>query len=160
MTRVLLVSDRSLFSQGIEDLLRGEESIDFVGRWARSEAIQGRIAACEPDVVLVDCADPAECPVLQLIGCLNGGLVQRVTCISPDENLIFLLSGERRAMTDIQDLVCAITGRAPVVSLDEPRCCALRPGKRAKEARSEQIKPADRDNDNGVEPKQIGGFNG
>lgn len=160
MTKVLLVSDRSLFSQGIEDLLRVEESINFVGRWARSEAIQDRIEACEPDVVLVDCAGPAECPVLQLMGCLNGGLVQRITCISPDENLIFLLSGERRAMTDIQDLVCAITGKAPVVCLDEPHGCALRPAERVEEARPEQIKLADRTKDDGVEPNQIGGFNG
>jgi len=81
MTKVLLVSDRSLFSQGIEDLLRVEETIDFVGRWARNEALPDDIAACEPDVVLVDCAHPADCPVLKLMGCLRGGSVQRITCV-------------------------------------------------------------------------------
>jgi hypothetical protein len=63
-------------------------------------------------------------------------------------------------MTDIQDLVCAITGKAPVVCLDEPHGCALRPAERVEEARPEKIKLADRTNDDGVEPNQIGGFNG
>ena len=160
MTKVLLISDRSLFSQGIEDLLRVEQAIDFVGRWGRNEAVQDRIEACEPDVILVDCADPAECPVLGLMGCLRGGLVQRITCVSPDENLIFLLSGERRAMTDIEDLVCAITGHAPDLRLVEPHGCALRSTGRTKEAKPGRNQLADPTNYDGVEPKQIGGFNG
>jgi len=160
MTKVLLVSDRSLFSQGIEDLLRVEEAIEFVGRWARNEARQDSIEACEPDVILVDCADPADCPVLRLMGCLRGGLVQRITCVSPDENSIFLLSGERREMTDIKDLVHAITGDAPVLRLVEPHGCALRSAGLTKEAKPGRNQLTNETNDDGVEPKQIGGFNG
>ena len=154
MMRVLLVSDRSLFAQGIEDLLRVEEDVNFVGRWAPDEALRDTIEACQPDVVLVGCADPAGCVVPSLMGCLKGGLLQRITCVSPDENVAFLLSGERREMRDIKDLVRALTGGKPFVRLVEPQGAAARSAGLAKEAKPRQNQLGDQINDDGVDTKQ------
>jgi hypothetical protein len=133
MPRVLLVSDCSLFSRGLEDLLRLAEGVEFVGRVARGDGLVDSIEQIRPNVVLLECDGPGNCPADGLVGSLCDGAVGWAICVSLADNSVFILHGERRMLQDVDELVAAVTGSLPGYRLTERPCCAVEPARGGKE---------------------------
>jgi DNA-binding NarL/FixJ family response regulator len=113
MTKVLIVSDQSIFGQGLEGLLRREQGIDLVDQVASPDALPGCLEQCRPDVVFFGCSDPASCSAPVFIQALRDGLVRRIICVNLEDNAVYVFRGERHAVEKVEDLVEAITGQIP-----------------------------------------------
>jgi len=108
MQRVIILVGHRLFGPGVETLLREEEGLEIVGRETDANRAVERIRELQPDVAIVDSADPA---------CDSGSIVMRILREGPrtsvigvnlEENTLSVYHGERRAVTGVRDLVEAI----------------------------------------------------
>jgi DNA-binding NarL/FixJ family response regulator len=122
VTRVLVISNQSMFSHGLEGLLHELEEIDLIDRRASVDTLPGCLEECRPDVLLFGCSDPADCPAPVFMRCLRDGMVQKVVCISLEDNAVYVFRGERHVVEQVQDLVEAIACQAPGV-VSGPACC-------------------------------------
>jgi DNA-binding NarL/FixJ family response regulator len=113
VTRVLIVSDRSIFSQGLEVLIGEQQEIDLIDRRPPLEGLPDCLEDCRPDVLFFGCADPDNCPAPLFMRCLREGTVQRIVCVNLDDNAVYVFRSERHAVERVQDLVEAIVSQAP-----------------------------------------------
>jgi DNA-binding NarL/FixJ family response regulator len=108
MTRIFLLSNQSLFGEGIESLLRRELGLEIVGR----ETDVGRAIECiqalKPDVVVVDSADPCVDVKQVAMRILEEGSKIKVIGLNLGDNSIRIYRGERRAIKEVKDLAEAI----------------------------------------------------
>jgi DNA-binding NarL/FixJ family response regulator len=122
VTRVLVVSNQSMFSQGLEGLLREHHEIDLIDRQVPADALRECLEQCQPDVLFFGCSDPEECPSPAFMRCLQEGMVKRIVCMNLDDNAAYVFHGERHAVEQIQDLVEAITYQVSGTVGDQPGC--------------------------------------
>ena len=102
MKRVFILSSHSLFSQGVENLLRRETGLEIVGRETDEEKAIERIKELRPDVVILDSDDPA------VIRILREQLGSKVIGLNLQDNTICIYRGEQRVVKEVKDLVEAI----------------------------------------------------
>jgi DNA-binding NarL/FixJ family response regulator len=106
--RVFLLSDQSLFRQGVENLLRRETGLEIVG----CEADIGQALECVkellPDVVIVNDADVSCDPTSAAWRILKEGVVPKIIGLNLQDNMMCIYRGEQREVKKVEDLVRAI----------------------------------------------------
>jgi len=108
MKRVFMFSSHSLFSRGVESLLRRETGLEVVGWEADVDKAVERIKELQPDVVIVDRGDPGCDPTLAVMRILRQGVVAKVIGLNLQDNTIRIYRGEQRVVKEMQDLIEAI----------------------------------------------------
>jgi DNA-binding NarL/FixJ family response regulator len=108
MKRVLILSSHPLFGQGVESLLRQESRLEVVGREADVDQAMERIKELQPDVVVIDSADPAGDPTPALMCILREGVGIKVIGLNLQDNTVCIYRGEQRVVREVKDLVQAI----------------------------------------------------
>jgi two-component system response regulator DevR len=108
MKRVFLLSSHPLFGPGVESLLRQETGLDIVGRETDVEKAIERIRELRPDVVIVDCAEPACDAISVLMRIWREGLETKVLGLNLQDNTLCVYRGEQRIVKEVKDLVEAV----------------------------------------------------
>ena len=113
MKRVFILSSHSLFSQGVENLLRQEAGLDIVGREADTDKALECIKEIRPDVVILECAEPRCEPTLAVMRILREGLETKVIGLNLQDNTMCIYRGEQRVVKEVEDLIEAIEPPSP-----------------------------------------------
>jgi DNA-binding NarL/FixJ family response regulator len=108
MKRVFLLSNQSLFGEGIQSLLCREAGLEIIGRESDVDRAIECIQALKPDVVVVDSADPYVDVKQVAMRILGEGSKIKVIGLNLGDNAICIYRGERRAIKEVEDLVEAI----------------------------------------------------
>jgi chemotaxis response regulator CheB len=105
MVRVVVVSSRSLFGQGIEHLLCEQPELDVLGWEGDRDSLRRLIDQLAPDVVILDCGK-LECDsVLELVRSLKDRSKIKTILVSLDETCACIYRGERRSIVDLDSLL-------------------------------------------------------
>ena len=108
MKRIFMLSGPTLFSEGVEIVLRQKCDVEIVGHEANVDTAIARIKELRPDVVIVDNGSAA---------CTDGALVMRIlqeqtgakiVGLSLHDNTFSIYRGEQRELCRIEDLTRAI----------------------------------------------------
>jgi hypothetical protein len=104
VTRIFVLSGQSLFSRGVEILLRQDQGMELVGEETDVERAIERIKALCPDVVLLEQELPAgdTAPVVMRI--LNEMPNAKIVGVQLADNMIRVYHGEQRVAREIGDL--------------------------------------------------------
>ena len=113
MKRVFILSSHPLFSQGVENLLRRESGLEIVGRETDVDKAVERIKELQPDVVILDCAEPRCDPTLAVMRILREGLETKVIGLNLQDNTMYIYRGEQRVVQEVKDLIEAIEPPSP-----------------------------------------------
>ncbi len=109
MKRIFMLSSSSLFSQGVEIVLRQKCDVEIVGHEADVDTAIARIKALRPDVVIVDNERSGGLTdwalVMRLLQEQTGA---KIVGLSPHDNTFSIYQGEQRELCRIEDLTRAI----------------------------------------------------
>jgi DNA-binding NarL/FixJ family response regulator len=108
MRHVFIISSHPLFGQGVESLLRQEAGLEIVGRETDVDKAAEHIQELRPDVVILDCGDPACDPTPTVMRILREGLGTKVIGLNLQDNTLCIYRGEQRVVKEVKDLVEAI----------------------------------------------------
>ena len=111
--RVFILSSHPLFGQGVESLLRREAGLEIVGRETDVDKAVERIKELQPDVVILDSADPACDPTPAVMRILKEGLGTKVIGLNLQDNTLCIYRGEQRVVKEVKDLMEAIEPLSP-----------------------------------------------
>ncbi len=106
--RVFVLSQRSLFHQGIKSLLLQETELDIVGQDTESSAAVACIQKFKPDVIILNLDDPEpdlSSPVMYVLRERTG---VRIIGLSLKNNRICVFQGENKEIHQLDDLISAI----------------------------------------------------
>jgi DNA-binding NarL/FixJ family response regulator len=113
MRRVFILSCHPLFGQGVESLLRREAGLEIVGQETDLDQAVERIKEIRPDVVILDCAEPARDPTPAVMRILREGLGTKVIGLNLQNNTLYIYRGEQRLVKEVKDLIEAIEPLPP-----------------------------------------------
>jgi DNA-binding NarL/FixJ family response regulator len=113
MRRVFILSCHPLFGQGVESLLRREAGLEIVGQETDLDQAVERIKEIRPDVVILDCAEPACDPTPAVMRILREGLGTKVIGLNLQNNTLYIYRGEQRLVKEVKDLIEAIEPLPP-----------------------------------------------
>ena len=113
MRRVFILSNHPLFGQGVESLLRREARLEIVGQETDLDQAVERIKEIRPDVVILDCAEPACDPTPAVMRILREGLGTKVIGLNLQDNTLYIYRGEQRLVKEVKDLIEAIEPLPP-----------------------------------------------
>ena len=103
--RVLVVSQPSLFEDGIEELLRQEPGLEIVGRETDTEEAVRRIKELHPDVVILTDGDAATGLGAELLRLVREGFRMRIVEVHLATNTLCIYCGEQQPIREVRDLV-------------------------------------------------------
>ncbi|MDW8069055.1 MAG: DUF166 family protein [Anaerolineae bacterium] len=104
--RVFILTEHSLFAEGVETLLQEEPGLEVVGRGDVSPETFARIQETVPDVVVVGApGDEQEAVVAQIFQALPG---LKVVALNLDDNRIHIHYRQTKVGRQVEDLVEAI----------------------------------------------------
>lgn len=106
--RVLVVSQPSLFEEGIEELLRQEPGLEIVGRGADPQDAVRLIRESHPDVVIVTDGEVATQFEAELLGLVREGFPVRIVEVDRATNTLCVYCGEQQFVRDERALVDAV----------------------------------------------------
>jgi hypothetical protein len=104
-TRVLVVSEPSLFGEGVEALLRLEPGLEIVGRETDRRQAASRVRETAPDVVVLTDGEAATGLGLELLRLVGEGFHVRVVEIHLEANSLCVYCGEEQSIKEVRDLV-------------------------------------------------------
>lgn len=102
--RVMLITRRPLFRDGLRELLRGKDRIEVVGHAQRVEDALDQVTRLEVDAVVVDCTDPKLDPVEVATRLLKERLAIRVIAVNLESNVVTTYRGRSQVVADVDDL--------------------------------------------------------
>lgn len=105
MTRIFVLCNQSVFSRGVEILLRQDKGVELVGEEANVERAIERVRVLCPDVVLVEQEPPACDPALVVMRILEELPGAEVVRLNLNDNTIRVYRGQQRIARDIGDLL-------------------------------------------------------
>jgi DNA-binding NarL/FixJ family response regulator len=108
MKRVFILSSHPLFGRGVESLLCRETGLEIVGWETDVDNAIRRIRELQPDVVILDNADPACDPTPAVMRILREGVGTKVIGLNLQDNTMCIYRGEQRVVKEVTDLVEAI----------------------------------------------------
>ena len=103
--RVLVVSQPSLFEDGIEELLRQELGLEIVGRETDPAQAVERIKETHPDVVILTDGEAATGLDAELLRLVREGFRMRIVEVHLATNTLCLYCGEQQPIREVRDLV-------------------------------------------------------
>lgn len=109
--RIFVISDRSMFGEGLFALLAQRSEFEVLGQAAdiRKPEVSAQIERLQPDVLIVDCPDDEVDPLPAPVRCLKSGWVQKLIMVNRRDNTMFVFTSERRVVEEVGNLVEAIT---------------------------------------------------
>ncbi len=108
MTSVFIISNHSMFGQGLENLLRRETVVNIVGQETDvQEGIQ-QIKEKQPDVVIIDTNGPPELSSTTVMRLLVEVPQTKVIGLSLHNNNLYIYRALQCIATSPQDLVKAV----------------------------------------------------
>lgn len=105
MKRIFVLANQSLFSRGVEILLRQDKDIQLVGEETEGDRAIERIKALCPDVVLLEQESPARDPAPVVMRILNELPNAKIVGVHLADNTIRVYRGEQRIARAIGDLL-------------------------------------------------------
>jgi DNA-binding NarL/FixJ family response regulator len=108
-TRIFVISNHLMFSQGLESLLRQETKLDIVGQETDFSRAIERIKELQPDVVILD-SDDATPKVAPILGARPG---VKVISLSLRDNNLYVYQARKRVTKSVMDLLEAIVEGLP-----------------------------------------------
>lgn len=111
MVRVLLISNHSIFGQGLKSLL-AQEDLDLVAHLGEAEDIVPHVESLRPDVVVLATGSERQDPSPALMHCLSDGLVKKIVTVSLEDNALCVYNGHQSMVETIDDLLAEV--RQPV----------------------------------------------
>ena len=102
---MLVVSDRSLFGEGIAGLLGEESGLEIVGREVDPRQAVKRIKETHPDVIILTDGETATGLDAELLGLVREGLHMRIVEVHLATNTMCIYCGEQQPIREIGDLV-------------------------------------------------------
>jgi len=119
--RVLVVSQPSLFEDGIEELLRQEQGLEIVGREADPQEVIRRNKQGSPGVVILVDGEGTTGLEAELLGLVREGFRIRVLEVHRGTNALCVYCGEQQPIREAGDLaqtvqhICGGLTREPEV---------------------------------------------
>lgn len=114
MKRVFIYSSRSLFSQGIKNLLDGEPELDVIGWETDYEEAISRVQTLHPDAILIVTKGASTCLQPEGQRFLQVGGKARIVELSLEDSRMQVYSGEQLTITEVKDLVRVIEDPIPL----------------------------------------------
>lgn len=108
MTRILMASHFPLFRQGIQALLCQETGLEVVGWESDVNRTIARIHDLQPDVVVLDSAEPSGVPPALVLSILSERSFIKIIELNLRDNTFCVLSQEQRRVGNLDDLIAAI----------------------------------------------------
>lgn len=108
MKRVFVFSRRSLFSQGIKNLLDAETGLTVVGWESDPEAAVRGIEATRPDAVLHITDGVSEGPTLTSESLIKLGIKTKLVELNLDDTHVYVYLSEQLTIREICELVNVI----------------------------------------------------
>ena len=102
--RVFVVSEPSLFAEGLEGLLCEEPGLEIVGRETDPLQAVRRIKETHPDVVIVTDGEAATGLDAELLGLVREGLHMRIVEVHLQTNTLCIYCGEQQSIREVGDL--------------------------------------------------------
>jgi DNA-binding NarL/FixJ family response regulator len=126
--KVMLVDDHVLFRKGIESLLTTHEDFDVVGEASNGKEAVERLAACAPDVILLDIDMPicSGLEAVKVIKSKNPQIHIVMLTVSDDDQDLFrsIKSGAEGYLLknlepeDLYEMLCGVMrGEAPITGI-------------------------------------------
>jgi len=106
--RVLIVSELSLFGEGVEGLLRQEPGLEIVGLETDPEQAIGRVKEAHPDVVILTDGEAATGLDAELLRLVREGFHMRIVEVHLATNTLCIYCGEQQSIREVRDLVDAV----------------------------------------------------
>jgi DNA-binding NarL/FixJ family response regulator len=103
--RVLVVGERSLFEEGIEELIRQEPGLEIVGRLADPQDTARLFKEHSPDVILVADDEAATRLAPDLMGMVREGFCMRMIEVHLATNTLCVYRGDQQPIREAGDLV-------------------------------------------------------
>lgn len=119
VSRVLILSDQSLFYQGIQNLLEQDAVLDVVDCELSARELVAHIKATRPDAVLLDSDHPPASIASRLMDILHDMRGIRLIGISYQHNTLYVYRGETQNVRDVADLLNVIAERTKIESMAE-----------------------------------------
>jgi DNA-binding NarL/FixJ family response regulator len=109
---ILVISDKSIFGQGLCALLAEHDEFEVAGRVA--DTIEGEMLAqielLRPDILIIECLNDEADSLPALMRCLKEAWVQKIITVNRRDNTMCVFKSQRRLVQQVEDLVEAITG--------------------------------------------------
>ena len=103
--RVFVVSQPSLFEDGIEELLRQEPGLEIVGRETDPAQAVERVKETHPDVIILTDGEAATGLDAELLGLVREGFHIRIVEVHLATNTLCIYCGEQQSIREVGDLV-------------------------------------------------------
>jgi len=103
--RVLVVSERSLFGEGMEELLGQEPGLEILGREEDLKEAIRRIKEAHPDVIILTDGEAATGLVAEWLRLVREGFHMRIVEVHLETNTLCIYSGEQQPIREVRDLV-------------------------------------------------------
>jgi len=103
-SRIVILSSRSLFSEGVRQLLCRAQGLDVVAVDATPAAVQ-HIGELKPDIVILDSADPKCDPTPILTQILHAKVDATLVGLNLADNVACTLCVHHRIVRDVSDLL-------------------------------------------------------
>jgi chemotaxis response regulator CheB len=107
-TQVLVFSDQTLLADGIEDVLRCEESVEILGWETDPDRARRSISQIHPDVVILAGANAADAFAPAVMAVLKGDLAVKVVEVTLESSHLYIYGKEVRVVQEVQGLLEAI----------------------------------------------------
>jgi DNA-binding NarL/FixJ family response regulator len=110
--RILMISDKSLFGEGLCSLLTQQSGFQVIGHLLDVRVVPPYLELLRPDVLILDCPDEEGDPLAVLMRCLHEGWVQKIITVSRQDNSLCIITGQGHTVEEVGNLVEAVTGVA------------------------------------------------
>jgi len=117
-TKVFIISNHLMFSQGLENLLGQNENLITVGQEAQVDRAIEQIKELEPDVVLLDSTETEENSAPEVVRILKTIPSVKVIGLSLRDNEFYIYRASQWTAETVEDLVAAIENQTVSVKID------------------------------------------
>jgi hypothetical protein len=102
--RVFVISELSLFGEGLEGLLCEEPGLEIVGRETDPRQAVRRIKETNPDVIILTDGEGATGLDAELLRLVREGLHMRIVEVHLETNTVCIYCGEQQPIREVGDL--------------------------------------------------------
>ncbi|MBI4771438.1 MAG: response regulator transcription factor [Chloroflexi bacterium] len=105
MSRVVILSSRSLFVEGIASRLKQQMALELLTVDSRQDDALAQVIAARPTAVILDATDPdvtRHCPLSKLLSAMPSLKVIR---LDPQQEQVQVVSSEQRPVGEVRDLI-------------------------------------------------------
>ena len=106
--RVLVLSDESLFSLGVQNLLRQQEALEILCCESDATAVEAYLQMFQPHIVILNSDQRSDTSAPEWIQILRDTPGVKLLGLSLQDNSICIYRGETKQVKEVADLVRAI----------------------------------------------------